>query len=87
MAARWGNGNSTKVAKLLISKPDKKEINTQNKKGETALHAAARSSRPKPELIKFLLTKGADPSVIDGSKQTPAEATTHQEIQNLLTIK
>ncbi|MCG8182584.1 ankyrin repeat domain-containing protein [Tenacibaculum piscium] len=52
--------NSLKVVQLLTSKT--KNINHTNKNGKSALTNALKN---KPEILKFLLEKGADVSVID----------------------
>ena len=86
LASRWGNGNSKEVVEILLKSGKIDNINQVNNTEETALHAAARSSRPKTEVIKILLKAKADPTFKDTSGQTPAEATTHKSIQKLLTI-
>lgn len=87
LAARWGNGSSKDVVELLIKSGKITDINQANNAGETALHAAARSSRPKLELIKVLLNAKADPTFKDKAGQTPAEATTDEDVRKLLSIK
>ncbi|QTE23827.1 ankyrin repeat domain-containing protein [Polaribacter cellanae] len=52
--------NSFEVIKLLASKT--KNINVSNKNGESAL---TKSIRNKPEVVQFLLEKGAKTSIID----------------------
>ncbi len=82
LSARWGNGKSAEVAQVLLE--HKANINATANNGETALHAAARSSKPKTELVRLLLKNGANKNLRDKSKQTPAEATSHKEIRELL---
>ena len=52
--------NSLEIIKLLVSKT--KNINITNKNGESALTNAVKN---KPEVLQFLLDKGAQTSVID----------------------
>ena len=47
------------------------DVNARRRFGETALHFAARSGRP--EVAQRLLRRGADPTLRDQNRQTPAD--------------
>ncbi len=55
----------------LLVKSYKQNINTRNDLGETPLFVAAQNV---PALVPYLLTKGANPKVMDNSGRTPAIA-------------
>ena len=55
----------------LLVKSYKQDINTRNDIGETPLFTAAQNV---PTLVPYLLTKGANPKVMDNSGRTPAIA-------------
>lgn len=52
------------------------------KNGFTALHWAAKSNRP--DICKYLLTRGANPDLLDDSGKPPRHYTTSQSVVDLL---
>lgn len=59
-------------------------INTQNDKGETALHLATMLPKINIDLIDLLLSNGADPSITDNKKFRPLEYATDKIVKNKL---
>ena len=56
----------TAILQLLL---DKADVETKNKRGETALYLAAKLGRA--DMVKSLLDKGADPAVADNQGDSP----------------
>lgn len=52
----------------------------------TVLHSAAVNRKTDPELIRFLLKKGANPAVTDSSGRTPGDLASKPEIKEILRL-
>ena len=52
----------------------------------TVLHSAVLNRKTDPELIRFLLKKGANPAVTDSSGRTPADLASKPEIKEILRL-
>jgi ankyrin repeat protein len=63
--AAWGN--SAQAAELLLAHGARSDVKGQWN-GSTPLHWAAGSDSPRPELVKLLLTHGADPNAEFGEQ-------------------
>ncbi|WP_371255724.1 ankyrin repeat domain-containing protein [Orientia tsutsugamushi] len=64
-------------------KHDDSDINNQNNKGKTLLHAAAHYSNDS-DIIKLLLSYGADPSITDEQGKYPMDDATSSKIIDIL---
>ncbi|KAL5017973.1 hypothetical protein ScPMuIL_003695 [Solemya velum] len=75
------NGDLEKIRKLIEEKSV--DVNSRNKvNGWTALHWAAK--RGHVTLVKYLLLKGADPTIASASNELAAQVTIDPEILSLL---
>ncbi|MBO4707453.1 MAG: ankyrin repeat domain-containing protein [Elusimicrobiaceae bacterium] len=63
-------GNNKPLIELLTINY-RQDLNTKNNQGETPLFIAAQNT---PELVPYLLSKGANPKVMDRNGRTPAVA-------------
>lgn len=67
----------------VMLKHDDSGINNQNNKGKTLLHAAAHYSNDS-DIIKLLLSYGADPSITDEQGKYPMDDATSSKIIDIL---
>jgi ankyrin repeat protein len=74
----------TENARVLIETFPQSQINTKDSSGQTILHCVAR--RGSKDLLRILLERGADPTIVDDMGMTPAEVTPlgGQEVTKLI---